>query len=105
MGHAVFWGNTVRGVSALRDGDLQAAGEYLCRAGRTCGSPVLNSFGPDMTLAGLLLEAGARDAVLEFLELCRAKGLGDTGLFKWWADAMRAGETPSFAGHRTLDLQ
>jgi hypothetical protein len=39
---------------------------------RRPGSPTLNSFGPDMSLAKDLLEAGERDSVLQFFDQCRA---------------------------------
>jgi hypothetical protein len=42
----------------------------LLKAGATPGSPVLNSFGPELTLGRDLLEKGERETVLQYLELC-----------------------------------
>ena len=49
-----------------------------------------------MALARLLLDAGERDAVLEFLELCGEFWKLDRGLLDSWTAAVRAGETPFF---------
>jgi ATP/maltotriose-dependent transcriptional regulator MalT len=70
-GNAQYSMNQVRGRVALRRGNREAAVEYLRLAGRTEGSPQLSSFGPRLVLARELLEAGERQAVLEFLESVR----------------------------------
>lgn len=68
-GNAVHVGYLVLGHLALRNDDVPQAAAYLIEAGRTPGSPQLNSFGPSMSLANALLERGQRDVVLEYLEL------------------------------------
>ena len=55
----------VLGLLALNQGNVKPASQYL-DAGSTPGSPQLNSFGPDMSLAQALLEKGERDTVLEY---------------------------------------
>lgn len=98
-GQAVYDGNLVLGRCALRDGDLDRAKEHLFAAGRSKGSPTLQSFGPHMSLAKDLLEHGERDAVLQFFELCRAfweHGAGD--LDEWVAD-VKSGATPDFGAN------
>ncbi len=45
--------------------------KYLIAAGKSPGSPQMDSFGPNMTLAKDLLEKGERDAVLEYFMRCR----------------------------------
>ena len=71
-GDGIFYGNIVLGRVALhRDYNIPKAKAALLAAGKTPGSPVLNSFGPDMNLAKELLEIGERDTVLEFFEECR----------------------------------
>ena len=40
-------------------------------AGATPGSPQLDSFGPNMTLAKELLEKGQPDVVLHYFALCK----------------------------------
>lgn len=70
-GDAVYTGNAVLGLVALRQGSVSQARQYLLDAGKTTGSPMLGSFGPDFTLARELLDQGEKDAVLEFLTECR----------------------------------
>jgi tetratricopeptide (TPR) repeat protein len=69
-GNAVHHGNLVLGRVALRKGDVDKAKSYLLAAGKTEGSPQLNSFGPNMTLAKELLEKGEKETVLEYFDLC-----------------------------------
>jgi tetratricopeptide (TPR) repeat protein len=72
-GDAIFYGNMVLGRVALRrDYNIPKAKAALLASGQTPGSPTLNSFGPDMSLAKDLLEAGERDSVLQFFDQCRA---------------------------------
>lgn len=68
-GNVIYDANTLLGRVALREGNLDAAKKYLVAAGKTKGSPQLNSFGPSFTLARELAEKGERDAVIEFLDL------------------------------------
>ena len=70
-GNAIYNGNVVLGLVALRQDNVADARRYLLESGKTPGSPVLGSFGPDFTLARELLEKGERDTVLEFLTLCK----------------------------------
>ena len=84
------------GLVALRNDDVAKAREQLLEAGKTTGSPLLNSFGPNMTLASELLQKGERDAVLAYFELCRSFWrMGDQRLDSW-SDLVRKGETPVF---------
>ena len=106
-GNAIHHGNLIQGRAALKRGDTQAAGDFLRAAGETPGSPQLNSFGPNMLLAKELLEAGEREAVLDYLERCEAfwatggaitsEGpmLAAAALDKW-ASEVREGRVPDF---------
>lgn len=69
-GNAIHYGNIVLGRLALRGGDVASAKRHLIEAGKTPGSPDLDSFGPSMDLAKELLEKGERSVVLEYLDLC-----------------------------------
>jgi TonB family protein len=82
-GNAVYDGNMVLGLVALRHSNLAEARHYLLESGKTPGSPQLDSFGPDLTLAQELLKRGERDAVLEFLTLLK-------GFWKMGADRLDA---------------
>lgn len=91
-GDAVYTGHTVLGSIALHAGDLDEAVRQLLEAGRTPGSPVLGSFGPELDLADALLQQGRSQAVIEFLELC-AK-FWDRPPLRRWIERIRAGERP-----------
>ncbi len=80
-GNAIYDGNMVLGLVALRQGNVPEARRYLLESGKTPGSPQLDSFGPDLTLARELLEKGEPDAVLEFLGLLK-------GFWKMGADRL-----------------
>jgi tetratricopeptide (TPR) repeat protein len=94
-GTAIFYGNRVLGLVCLAEGDVARAKEHLIASGRTTGSPVLHSFGPDMDLAHGLLQAGERAAVLEYLGLCSVFwGMGAERLAQWNEEIERGG-TPA----------
>ena len=57
------------GRVALKEGNIEEAKHYLFKAGKTPGSPQLNSAGPSFGLACKLLEKGEKSAVLEYLDL------------------------------------
>ncbi len=69
-GNNEHYGNITLGEIALAEGDVDAAKQYLIKAGKTKGSPQLNSFGPDFGLAKALLEKDQKEVVLEYLALC-----------------------------------
>ena len=98
-GDAIHDGHSILGVVALRNNDITTARQQLLEAGKTPGSPVLNSFGPNMILASELLKKGERDVVLDYLELCRTfwKSGGDR-LTSWKATISR-NETPVFGAN------
>lgn len=79
-GNAIHWANIALGFAALADNDLAVASEYLVRAGKTPGSPQLNSFGPDRDLARALLGRGERTAVLTYLSDCARFWAGNEAL-------------------------
>ena len=97
-GNNIHFGNIILGKIALASNDLEQAKKRLIEAGKTPGSPQLNSFGPDMFLAKELLKKGQKDTVLEYLELCskfwkRSKYLQK--LQKWSAE-VKEGKIPNF---------
>src|SRR4029079_15665884 len=63
---AIHRGNIVLGRIALKAKHTKLAGEYLLKAGKTPGDPVLSSFGPKMMLAKELLQAGQKKTVLQY---------------------------------------
>jgi hypothetical protein len=98
-GNAIHDGNVVLGRIALREGHVEDAKKFLLAAGGTPGSPQLNSFGPNMSLANDLLEFGERDVVLEYFDLCRKFwAMGDSKLTTW-SDDIRVGKVPDFGAN------
>jgi tetratricopeptide (TPR) repeat protein len=98
-GNAVHHGNLVLGRLALREGDVEGSKQYLKKAGETPGSPQLNSFGPNMTLARELLEKGEKDAVLEYFAQCsRFWSMGGERLQSWTA-MVKGGGIPDFGAN------
>lgn len=70
---------------------------YLLRAGATPGSPQLDDYGPDMTLARELLQRGAFSTVLKYFSSCESfwYNRGHSPL-KRWSDEVRQGGIPDF---------
>ncbi len=68
-GNIIHEANQILGLAALQEGRVREAGRFLLAAGKTPGSPQLDSFGPNMVLAQALLARGERRVVLEYLEL------------------------------------
>ena len=98
-GNALHKGNLILGRVALREGDPETAKYYLLCAGKTPGSPQLESFGPNMTLAKELLETGDAEAVLEYIKLCRSFwSMGFRRLTRW-EEMVRIGRIPNFGAH------
>ncbi|MBI5527321.1 MAG: hypothetical protein HY897_13380 [Deltaproteobacteria bacterium] len=93
-GNAIFEGHTVLGRVALQKGDLESAKMHLLEAGKTPGSPQLDSFGPDMTLAKALLEKGEKAAVVRYLELCSTFWESGREALSEWRAQIADGKTP-----------
>lgn len=96
-GHRVHHGHLILGRIALRAGDVAKAKEHLLAAGKTSGSPALNSFGPNMTLAKELLEKKERQVVLEYFKLCASFWKNDR--LDTWAGEVKAGKVPDFGAN------
>jgi len=96
-GNAVHDYNTALGYVNLKRGNRKAAVRYLLESGKTPGSPQLNSFGPNMSLANALLIEGEKGAVISYFDLCKEfwpmKKLSD------WRKSVAAGEIPDFGAN------
>lgn len=98
-GNALHKGNVILGRIALQHGDIVSAKQHLLAAGETPGSPQLDSFGPNMTLAKELLEKGERDVVLTYLESCaKFWKMGSDKLSEWRA-TVKGGGVPDFGAN------
>jgi hypothetical protein len=97
--NAIFFCNMVLGQVVLRRGDAKKAASFLLAAGKTSGSPQLNSFGPNMSLANDLLAAGERQSVLDFFDLCSSFWKMDSGRLQKWHKNVAAGVDPQFGAN------
>jgi tetratricopeptide (TPR) repeat protein len=93
-GNVIHDMNIILGRVALREGDIEAAKHHLVEAGRTPGSPQLESHGPELKLAQELLDQGERETVLQYLALCSMFWREDDGRLNRWTKALREGNTP-----------
>jgi hypothetical protein len=98
-GNAIQDGNLVLGRIAARNGQIEEAKKYLLQAGKSPGSPQMDSFGPNMSLAKDLLEKGERDSVLQYFELCRKFWSMDYGKLDEWSKDVKAGQIPDFGAN------
>jgi tetratricopeptide (TPR) repeat protein len=87
-------GNDILGRIALGVGEIEKAKDHLIAAGSTRGAPPLGWFGPSMSLAKELLEAGEKDSVLQYLELCSRSWKRSRKKTKKWARAINKGKIP-----------
>lgn len=98
-GNAVQNSNLVLGRIAVREGRIDDAKKFLLAAGASSGSPQMDTFGPNMSLAKDLLAKGERDVVLEYFELCRKFWKMDNGKLNQWSQEVKAGKTPDFGAN------
>lgn len=98
-GQAVYYGNMVLGHLALVGSEVGKAKQHLVEAGRTPGSPSLDSFGPKMQLAKALLERGERETVLEYLRLCSRFWKPPDQRLDKWIHTVEQGGIPDFGAN------
>jgi len=99
VGDAVFYGHLVLGRLAVLRGDTEAAKKHLLLAGQTGGSPTLDTFGPNMSLARELLKIGERETVLQYLEQCRRFWKDDHGRLDVWSATVNKSGIPDFGAN------
>jgi hypothetical protein len=98
-GDAIHVGNLVLGQIALAADDLPEAKRLLLEAGKSPGSPPLNSFGPNMLLAKDLLARGEREVVIQYFALCARFWELDRGRLEKWKAIVINGGTPNFGAN------
>jgi hypothetical protein len=93
----VHYANLYLGRVALKQGNIQEAGSFLLLAGKTPGSPQLDDYGPDMTLADELLQRGQSEVVLQYFRECEHfwRGSSKYKLDQWTKD-VQGGARPDF---------
>jgi len=107
-GNAVHDANRYLGLISLKKGDTDAAIVYLREAGKSTGSPQLDTFGPELDLANELLKRGRTEAVQGYLKDIKKFWKTDNGQVAGWLAAMDAGERPEldrFATQRSGTYQ
>jgi len=100
-GDALHHGHSTLGRIAIMNGQLTRAKEHLIEAGKTPGSPALESFGPNMSLAKDMLEAGESRIVLEYFQLCGEFWKYGEQRLATWSEVVKEGGIPDFGS--TLD--
>lgn len=93
---------TVRGLVALRQGDIETARQRLAASAEFGPAPGLSSFGPNMLLADALLRAGDRESVLRYLDACQTFWRSDAPA-RWKTD-IAAGRMPNFGANLRYGL-
>jgi hypothetical protein len=93
-GNAVHDANRYLGLASLRSGNVEQAVMFLLRSGKSTGSPQLNSFGPDLNLAGELLKQGQVGPVRAYLVDVKRFWKMDNGQIDQWLAALERGERP-----------
>ena len=95
-GNAIQDYNLVLGRIALKEGQIQKAKEHLIEAGKSPGSPQMDTFGPNMSLAKDLLEKGENEVVIEYLVLCKSFWEMSDGRLDEWIVIIKADRIPNF---------
>ena len=102
-GNAIHDANNFLGLISLRNGETEAAVDYLLKAGKSTGSPQLNTFGPDLALANELLKQGQVAAVKTYLTDIKTFWEMDSGQVANWLTRIENGDKPEldrFGAHR-----
>lgn len=98
-GNAIHKAHLTLGRVALRQNDIPTAIEHLHSAGKTPGSPQLNTFGPNMSLAFELLKVGEKDAVLEYFDLCEVYWEMGHDRLAAWRETVQSNDIPRFGAN------
>jgi hypothetical protein len=93
-GNAIHDANRFLGLVHLRNGNADTAAQYLLRAGKSTGSPQLNSFGPDLDLANELLKVGQIEPVKAYLTDIKRFWRMDNGQVRTWLAEIDKGGKP-----------
>jgi len=95
-GNAIYTGNSILALIALDEGDMKSARAHLLAASLSPGSPQLNSFGPDLTVAKEILDRGEAEAVITFLDNVSNFWEGHVESINEWKEIIRRGGVPKF---------
>lgn len=98
-GNAIHKGHLVLGHVALHRNDIETAKTELLAAGKTPGSPQLNSFGPNMSLAKALLDKGETETVIAYFDECSVFWKRHLAKLSEWREDVMAGRMPNFGAN------
>jgi tetratricopeptide (TPR) repeat protein len=93
---AVQRANTILGRVAMRSNDMSLAKQFLIDSSAPSAERDVSLSGPTMVLAKELLEAGERDAVLQYLTNCLTLWPRGEDVLQIWMADIRNGKTPKF---------
>lgn len=109
VGNRIHHGNLILGHVALGRRDVELSERRLVDAGATSGSPQLNSFGPNTSLARELLRHGRAPVVISFLQACRSfwcppervdpVAIRNRARLDSWVATIQEGGIPAFAAN------
>lgn len=98
-GNAIQDSNVILGRLALREDRIEDAKRHLIEAGKSPGSPQMDSFGPNVSLAKDLLEKGEKEVVIEYFSLCKNFWKMHRGRLDDWIALVRAGRIQDFGAN------
>jgi len=98
-GNAVHDVNIVFGRIAVSEGRIEDAKAHLLGAGKSPGSPQMNSFGPNMSLAKDLLEIGEKEVILKYFKLCAKFWKKKFSKLDQWTREVQSGQIPNFGAN------
>jgi hypothetical protein len=98
-GNAIQDGNLVLGRIAVRDGKIDIAKSYLVAASKSPGSPQMDSFGPNVSLAKDLLEKGEIETVINYFTACKVFWKLADGKLDTWIAVSKEGKIPVFGAN------
>ena len=98
-GNAIYVGHMVLGRVELAQGNTALAENHLLQSAKTPGSPQLNTFGPNTSLAKDLLQKGDTAPVLEYFVLIQNFWKLSRGRPAEWSAKVKSGQIPDFGGN------
>ena len=98
-GNAVQDSNQILGRIAMAEGNIDEAKKRLLASADSDGSPTMNSFGPNMTLAEELLKNGEKEVVLQYFEMCRRFWGRHSDTLDLWTEDVKSGRIPKFGAN------
>jgi hypothetical protein len=93
-GNAIHDANRILGLMSLNEGNIEEAAAFLLKSSESRGSPQLDTFGPELDLANLLLKEGKTVEVKTYLTNIKNFWEMDNGVVTEWLDQIELGKSP-----------